>query len=187
MEFYKEIVLKNGEKLIIRTPKIEDAEEFANCFNQIKKETKFLSIGEEDDDYTAEGEIAFIQGFKNSNTNVCLIAVCDGKIVGNASLISGSKHFRSKHRCSFGICLLKDFWGKGIAGKLMTEIIKIAKQLQYEQIELGVIEGNTSAHNLYKSFGFIEQGVKKNAFKYTDGSYANEIMMIKFLKDENGI
>ena len=187
MEFNKEIKLKNGEKLIIRTPKIEDAEEFAKCFNQIKKETKFLTLGEEDEDYTTESEIKFIQSFQNSERNVCLIAIYKGKNVGNTSIISMGKHCRAKHRASFGICLLKECWGKGIAGKLMTEIIDIAKQLGYEQIELGVIEGNTTAHELYKSFGFVEQGVKKNVFKYVDGSYANEIMMIKFLKEENGI
>ncbi len=185
MEFYKEIILKNGEILVIRTPKIEDAEEFANCFNQIKKETKFLTIGEEDEDYTIESEIKFIQGFQNSTTNVCLIALYNGKNVGNTSIISIGKHSRSKHRVSFGICILKEFWGKGVAGKLMSEIINIAKDLGYEQIELGVVENNISAYNLYKSFGFKEQGIKEKALKYADGTYANEIFMTKFLKEKS--
>lgn len=82
---------------------------------------------------------------------------------------------------------VKRLLGKGIAGKLMVEIIELAKQLGYEQIELGVVSNNISAYNLYKSFGFKEQGLKENALKYSDGTYANEIMMIKYLRDKNGI
>ena len=183
MEFYKEIILKNKEKLIIKTPDVEDAEDFAICFNKIKSETKFLSVGDEDKDYTTESEIKFIQSFQSSETNVCLIALINGKNVGNTSIISMGKHSRLKHRASLGICLQKEHWGKGIAGKLMVEIIEIAKKLGYEQIELGVAEENENAKKLYRSFGFVEQGIKKNALKYSDGTYSNEIMMIKFIKE----
>ena len=57
------------------------------------------------------------------------------------------------------------------------------KALNFEQIELGVIRENERAYQMYKSFGFVEQGIKRNAFKYKNNTYSDEIMMIKFIKE----
>lgn len=60
----------------------------------------------------------------------------------------------------------------------MTEL---AGKMGYEQIELGVIDGNERAKALYEKSGFVETGRYKNAMKYDDGTYRDEIMMWKKL------
>lgn len=64
----------------------------------------------------------------------------------------------------------------------MTESIKWCKDNHLEQLELGVVSENEAALSLYKSLGFEIFGTKKNSLKYDDGSYADEYIMIKFLK-----
>ena len=80
-----------------------------------------------------------------------------------------------------GIALYQKFCDVGL-GKIMIEtIINAAKEIGYEQMELEVVEGNDRAKHVYENLGFKVFGVRPNAMKYIDGTYANEILMIKDL------
>ena len=58
---------------------------------------------------------------------------------------------RVSHRCSFGISILKDYWGIGIGSALINESIKHARICGYAQMELGVAAKNLKAQSLYKN------------------------------------
>jgi ribosomal protein S18 acetylase RimI-like enzyme len=75
------------------------------------------------------------------------------------------------------MCVLKDFWGKGIGFTIMGMIIDEARKMGYEQVELEVVADNIRAFSLYKKFGFEIYGVRKNSFKYRDGRYSSEYLM----------
>jgi len=102
-------------------------------------------------------------------------------MVGSGNFGSKSKKSRLAHRCDMGISVLKEYWGLGIASEIMKVIIEKAKEAQFEQIELQVVEENLSARHLYKKFGFYETGYIKNGMKYADGTYAKLIIMQKDL------
>ena len=59
--------------------------------------------------------------------------------------------------------------------------MKVARSLGYEQMELDVIASNTRAISLYKSLGFEEVGNIPYAFKYDDGTYDNDLKMMRRL------
>jgi len=62
---------------------------------------------------------------------------------------------------------------------MLTEYcLESAKKIGYEQIEISVVEENTSAINIYKKNGFKLCGTIENAEKLKDGSYQNLHMMI---------
>ena len=65
---------------------------------------------------------------------------------------------------------------KGIGRSLLSELMNISKNIGIERLELGVIEGNSPAIELYKSLGFVVEGVKKNGLKIS-GQYRDEIQM----------
>ncbi|MDO4483243.1 MAG: hypothetical protein Q4C54_02060 [Clostridia bacterium] len=44
-----------------------------------------------------------------------------------------------------------------------------------------MVEGNDRAISLYKSFGFVETGRILKANKYDDGTYSDDIFMMKKL------
>ncbi len=48
-------------------------------------------------------------------------------------------------------------------------------------MELTVFSNNDNAIRLYKSLGFVETGRLPNASRYDDGTYSDDIFMVKEL------
>ncbi|MBM7835801.1 ribosomal protein S18-alanine N-acetyltransferase [Clostridium sardiniense] len=70
-----------------------------------------------------------------------------------------------------------EYRGKGIGKKLMKSLISSLKQEDCNSITLEVRESNTVAKNLYKSFGFISEGIRKNF--YEDNKEDANIMWLR--------
>lgn len=61
-------------------------------------------------------------------------------------------------------------------------MVEWAEQIpQLEKINLRVIATNAQAIGLYMKFGFQEEGRRKRQFKYSDGTYADDVLMGKFI------
>ncbi len=176
MKTYKKLTLKNGETLTLAFPTMKDLSKIAEYYNKLFNETDNFSW-DTSKEYTEQNATYYVNAYSNSG----LMAILNGKMVGHANISLMSKDKRTAHRCDLGIGILKEHWGKGIAGKLMNAMFEIAKNLNCEQIELGVFSNNTRAKNLYKSFGFEKTGTKKHYFKLADGKYKDIITMIKFI------
>ena len=69
----------------------------------------------------------------------------------------------------------------GLNPFLMERGIDFAKKAGFEQLELGVFADNDRALCLYKKMGFEEIGRIPRAFRLPDGSYIDEITMVKML------
>lgn len=63
-----------------------------------------------------------------------------------------------------GLYVLENFRNKGIARKLLNEIIKEINLNGEYKISINVLKENAVAYNLYKSLGFIIQ--KEDELKY---------------------
>ena len=64
---------------------------------------------------------------------------------------------------------------------MLERVLKIAKEIGYEQAELEVVTKNTGARALYEDMGFVQYGELHNSTKYKDGSYADTALMVKRL------
>ena len=65
---------------------------------------------------------------------------------------------------------------------MFEEMIRIAREREgVRQIELDFVEGNSRARGLYEKMGFRITGVKPDAVRMKDGTFANEYMMIKMM------
>jgi ribosomal protein S18 acetylase RimI-like enzyme len=74
------------------------------------------------------------------------------------------------------------FRGKGIAKKLIEELLKRVEKIKdIEQINLTVISNNHNAKKLYEKFGFETFGSEYNAIKWK-GKYFTEDQMTLQLK-----
>ena len=58
-----------------------------------------------------------------------------------------------------GIAVAPDSRGQGVGTDLLLELVKFARNKQYESIRLGVSDINTGALKLYQRHGFVETGV----------------------------
>ncbi|MBX9568526.1 MAG: GNAT family N-acetyltransferase [Candidatus Obscuribacterales bacterium] len=81
----------------------------------------------------------------------------------------------------WGVYLLSEYRGKGIAKKLLLAVIEKARTLPgVELIHLGVNPANKPVVKLYESVGFSKWGSEKHALK-VNGEYVDEDQMVLFL------
>lgn len=177
----KKVKLNNGKECVLRSPVIEDAEELIKYLKQISLETDFLTRYPEEVSIALEEEEKFIERLNNSFNNVMISAFIDDKLVGSASINPIGEKIRVLHRATFGIAIIKEAWNLGIGTALITEILDCANKASYEQIELEVVTQNRRAIKLYEKFGFKTYGTRENAFKFKDGSYSSDYLMMKTL------
>ena len=157
----------------------EDAAQMLLYNKVVGSETDFLCFGGETFNISEEKEAKFLTKFKNSQRDVMLVALDNGKIVGNAALES-ERIARYSHRTELSITVLKDYWGQGIGSALMERLISFAKSKKFKSIFLDVRADNTRAISLYEKFGFVEIG-KYEAYFKINGNYYDAKLMVLYL------
>lgn len=119
---------------------------------------------------------SFEDELKN-NLALYLVAKVDGKAVG---YIGAWKIFDEGHITN--VAVHPDFRGRGIGKALISELLYLCEKDGILSFTLEVRESNIVAQNLYKSFGFVEEG-KRKAY-YSDNNEDAIIMWLKVTKDE---
>lgn len=162
----------------IRIKKAEpsDAAMLLEYLKQVGGETDNLTFGSEGMPFSVEAEAEFISSMENSIDNIMLLAKCDDKIIGCASLSRLPR--RMKHRGDFAIAVAKEYWNKGIGSQLLNNIIAFAKENKFEIIDLQVRSDNKSAIYLYEKYGFKKIGEHPAFFKISDENIKFEYMYL---------
>ena len=154
-----------------------DAAAMIEFFRQVGAESDNLSFGAEGLPIAPEAEAEYISGFQHSKDGVMLVARLQGRIIGNASLNRLPR--RMSHRGEVAVCVLKEFWNKGIGGMLMENIIHFARENEFELIELQVRSDNSAAIHLYEKYGF-ERLCRHPAFFKIGNDYIDfDVMRLK--------
>ena len=154
-----------------------DAAKLLEYLKQVGGETDNLTFGPEGMPFSVEAEAEFISSMENSIDNVMLLAKCDDKIVGCASLNRLPR--RMKHRGDFAISVTKEYWNKGIGSQLLNNIIAFAKENNIEVIDLQVRSNNKNAIHLYEKYGFKKIGEHPAFFKIDDENISFYIMCLE--------
>lgn len=177
MIYYKECKLKDGRVLVIRNGEKEDGEAVLDTFIKTHGESDYLLTYPEECSFTVEKESKYLEMKKNDEKEAEILAVVDGKVVGSAGIDVVGRGMKVSHRCTYGVCILKEYWGNGIGKALTLSSIECAKRAGYSQIELDVVKDNERAVKLYKSLGFVEYGENRRGFKNRDGEYQSLVLM----------
>jgi RimJ/RimL family protein N-acetyltransferase len=110
--------------------------------------------------------------------------VCDGRMVGEATLVGGSLQ-SELHRVGLGMGLLPAYRGIGGGSRLLQTAIDWARaQPTIDWIDLGVFADNEPAHTLYVKFGFVELGRTPDQYR-VDGAVLDNIAMSLFVGAPN--
>ena len=176
------IILKDGRECTLCCTTPDYAEKMIDYLKLTAAETPFLLRNPDEVTYTVESEREILGKMLECESEFMMMALVDGKVAGNCSITSVGVRRRVSHRCSLAIALVKEFWGLGIGTAMMNYMAELAQKMGYEQIELGVIDGNERAKALYEKSGFVETGRYPNAMKYDDGTYRDEIIMWRKLE-----
>jgi len=177
MLYKSEITLKDGRLCTLRSARFEDGAEVFALFNRVHGETDYLLSYPDESSFDADGECLFLQRMAESENQVMLLAVLDGRIVATASVSAVGTKYKVRHRADFGISVEKDCWGLGIGRVLTSACIECARAAGYTQLELDAVGENESALALYRSAGFTEYGRNPLGFLSRSGSYQELVSM----------
>ena len=178
----KIITLKSGKTCVLRSPKASDAEEMLEYLKKTAVETNFLLRYPEEVIMTIEEERSFLDSIRENPRGLMICAFIEDKLAGTTNISGIGERYKISHRATFGIAVLKEAWNLGIASALINEILQFAKDRWFELVELEVASPNHNAINLYKKFGFKIYGTRENGFKFKDGTYCDEHLMLKNIK-----
>ena len=162
--------------IIIKRASPKDANEILEYLKQIGGETDNLTFGKEGIPFTYESEASYISQIENSCDDIMLVAKCNDKIVGTASLNRLPR--RMGHRGDFTVSVLKDYWNKGIGGRLISTILDFAKENHFEIIDLQVRSDNAGAIHLYEKYGFEKIGTHPAFFKIGNNEIPFDYMFL---------
>ncbi|MGU8153620.1 N-acetyltransferase family protein [Clostridium perfringens] len=155
--------------LRIRDIKIEDYKEISKIRKMPGVMENILSNKDEEEELIKEKII------NRGKNQYWYVAEENGKVIGLGILMNHG-NLRKKHVGVITLMVNSDYQNKGIGSLLMDKLINLSESLNIIRLELCVFRDNYKAINLYKKFGFKEEGIKiKSALK--NGEYADEIIM----------
>lgn len=114
-----------------------------------------------------------------------LVAVDEGRVVASAGLHPVRPQvLRLSHVAGLGICVARDWWGRGLGHEMMRRLVDWADRWSgYRRIELTVYTDNARAIALYRSHGFEHEGTLR-AYGLRDGVYADVHLMARLRSRE---
>ena len=158
--------------VIIRTPRITDANDLYVCFSHPLVARTTLQLPSQEIGLTQ-------QRLKTVNKKLHrFVAEVHEKAIGSITLYQSDSP-RTAHVAGLGMMVHPAYWGKGIGSQLMSAVIDLADNwLNVSRIELEVNTDNLAGIRLYKRYGFEIEGTKKwHAFG--DGRLADSHFMAR--------
>jgi len=172
-------VLKDGREAILRTATIEDAEAFQKHVGIIVDNGAGMTALPSEIKPKSQSPEKLGKLIEHEN-QILLLAFLDEQLIGNLDFHVG-KRKRLAHTGGFGMSVHPDFRGLGVGNALLARMIDWAKaNPRLERIELNVLASNEPAIGLYRKLGFVEEGRKVDAIKYQDGTYVDDLQMVRF-------
>jgi len=119
------------------------------------------------------------EGLAPGKSDLHLVAVKDGAVVGSAGLHAVSASLRRRHALSLGISVRPCAQGSGVGSSLMTALVDYADNwAQALRIELSVYCENERAIKLYQRHGFEIEG-RMRGYALRDGAYVDSFAMAR--------
>ncbi len=159
----------------IRAMREDDIEGFLHALDAVARERRFLASTEAP---PVEAAREYVRN--NLKRGVPHFLALEGSSVVGWIDIALDWKTAFSHKGTLGMGVIQEYRRKGVGTRLMARAIKRAKEIGLEKIELEVFESNTGAIELYRKFGFREEGRKMRGSKI-DGRYENNLLMGLFL------
>lgn len=169
------MILPDGAVVRLRSPIEDDAEALLAYLDAVRRETDCLMFDPADD---LPSERAWIRGALEDPLALKIAAEADGAIVGLCEVRADGGLRRQRHRAEIGISIRAAWCNRGLGTLLMRELIDWSRRQDgLTVLRLGVFAHNERAIAVYHKLGFVEEGIRRRAVRYTDGTYVDERMM----------
>lgn len=174
------IILEHGEAIVVRPIARKDAQARHEFFVHLSMaQDGIVHTVDETELHTQETE-DHVHDFLNYRRGLWLIAKnADCKVVGEIDITI--KHLtRIRHNGNLTIGIVPEYQGQGLGTFLMEQALTWANAHGLLRIEISVFANNLRAIALYKKFGFIVEGMRKNFLRREHG-FEDDYVMAKYL------
>ncbi|MBN6188151.1 GNAT family N-acetyltransferase [Aneurinibacillus sp. BA2021] len=169
--------LKDRKVMVLRHAMEEDAPKIIHRLRRVLDDGIYLEE-EKETMNNAEEEAETIRRMEQEGS-LYTVAEIGETIAGVAQIKRGTLEM-NRHTATFRIWLGPEFQGYGIGSKLMDYALQWAEHQGLEKICLDVFADNERAIEMYKKYGFVIEGRRRNQF-ILDDAYVDEIFMSKFM------
>ena len=170
---------KDGRKVVLRTPKWEDLDDFLELINSLVEERADILRTER---VSKEEEIDFLSKVLSrleKDEMFYLVAEVDGKVVAVSEISKRGGY--EKHVGVIGIAIRNGFKDLGIGTEIMKALVEQAQKMGLKVLTLSAFATNKPAIHVYEKVGFVQTGtIPKKHFK--EGKYIDEIILTKVLE-----
>ena len=159
-------------EFVVRPAQPRDATSFFEMWSAVVAEGRYVRP-----DQTRRDAGFYRRVFRRSwsSERVDLIAAAGERVIGHltAAREEGST---CNHVASLGLAVAADWRGRGVGSALMEEAIDWGRTMGVEKLALSVFPHNQAAIEMYRRFGFVEEGRLSGHSKKSIG-YVDEVVM----------
>ena len=169
MKLSREVVLKDGRRVRLRTYEPSDLDALVSLYASLSAETLRWSLPP----YDRQKIERWTSDLPNK---IILLALSQDRVVGHL-LITIFQSLRFKGIGELIIYLHQEFQNAGLGSAMIAESISLARMRGLHRIGLSVVADNQKAIRLYENMGFLKEGVRRHNYFGIDGVYHDEVDM----------
>jgi ribosomal protein S18 acetylase RimI-like enzyme len=172
--------LSVGPALDLRPARTTDAAAMLRLHRAVLEERRFFITEPEEFRESVDDKVRMIRDFERSGNSLVLVARRSPHLLGFLTIRGGPLN-RMRHTGKLEIMVAPDFRGQGVGRALMEAGLRWAESHpELEKLGLSVFTDNTRAIDLYRQYGFREEGRRPREFRLEDGRYMDDILMYRF-------
>jgi len=132
----------------------------------------FVAVAEERDGIATEPPIDVEARAASWSIDGTLVAFARAELIGSL-VVEPSRHGYGE----IGMAVAREGRGRGVGSALLAAAIEWARNRGLHKLSLGVFARNTAAIELYRKFGFVEEGRRIKQYRRASGELWDAIEM----------
>jgi RimJ/RimL family protein N-acetyltransferase len=173
----KNFKTRDGRKVVLRTPRWEDLDDFLELINSLVDEKAEIYVTEK---FTREAEAEWLTKVLSrleKDEQFFLAAEVDNKVVAlsDFQMKEGDPEQRAGN---FGIIVKNGYRDLGIGTRILKTMLEQAASFGFQKVTINAFATNQRAIHVYKKVGFAETGIIPNRH-FRQGRFIDEVTMAK--------